>query len=101
MSTTVSFHLDSEAFQPFMIDTTLGCLQVDICDGKAESLCLSETEIVNHSDSSDSLERPKLTPPVAKPRPQGEMLLHPDLASKTMETSLNLPEIIGRKEKLV
>ena len=76
-------------------------MQVDICNGKTESLCLSETEIVNHSDSSDSMERRKLTPPIAKPRPQGEMLLHPNVANKTMETSLNLPEIIGRKEKLV
>ena len=79
-------------------------MQVNICDGKSESLCLSETEIVttsHHSDSSDSMERQKLTPPRAKTRGEGEMLLHPDVANKIMETSLNLPEIIGRKEKLV
>ena len=72
-------------------------MQVDICEGKAESLCLSETEIVHHSDSSDSWDRQKLTPP----RAGGEMLLHPEVATKTRETCLTLPEIIGRREKLV
>ena len=32
---------------------------------------------------------------------EGKMLLHPDSARDLMKNALNLPEVIGRREKLV
>ena len=118
--------LSMGGFRPINI-MVLGFLQVRVCDTPLENselleTCLSDnkevcssSEKIRNSDQSAVLPRTEsstarstaLRKTVSDQNfdydevEEGKMFLHPDSARDLMKNALNLPEVIGRREKLV
>ena len=82
-------------------ETLLDVMKVDVCPPvtvtQTES-CRSESEAKERNKPTDHTQSSLLLSSNNSPR---ETFLHPPLAPRTLKTALNLPELIGRKEKLV
>ena len=103
-----------------------GCLQVRVCDtsqpenSELLETCLSDnkellssSEKIRNSNHSAALRRNESSKVCALRKAvseqnldydeveEGKMLLHPDSARDLLKNALNLPEVIGRREKLV